>query len=195
MSATEINEIALRLAERVFNQRLIANEYRGAFVEAMIDPYLEPFGWRFVGDGWSGWDFEHAPSRSRLEVKRSAAQQSWPTDKPTRGVFDIAPRKGYYEGGSKYEAVPGRCAQTYVFAWNGFFDPKDDRQPDHVTPQTDHRDPSQWEVYVVPASRLPQEQRTLSLGKVREMRAPVEIKKLGLAVNQVAFSPSGSDVD
>jgi hypothetical protein len=194
MSAHELNEIARRLADRVFDQRLIANEYRGAFVEAMINPHLGPFGWRFVGDGWSGWDFEHSPSGSRLEVKQSAAQQAWPTDRPTQGVFDIAPRKGYYDG-PKYEAVPGRCAQTYVFAWNGFFDPRDDHQPGHVTPQTDHRDPSQWEFYVVPASRLPREQRTLSLGKVRKLTAPVEIEKLGLTVNQVAFSPLGSDVD
>lgn len=72
-----MNEVALRLAARIFDQPLIANEYRSAFVEAMIEPFLGPFGWRYVGDGWSGWDFEHS-SGSRLEVKQSAvADLEW----------------------------------------------------------------------------------------------------------------------
>jgi hypothetical protein len=35
-----MNEIALRLASRIFDQRLIGNQYRSAFIEAMIEPYL-----------------------------------------------------------------------------------------------------------------------------------------------------------
>ena len=63
-----MNEIALRVASRNFDQRLIENQYRSAFVEAMIEPYLTPTGWRYVGDGWNGWDFERSDG-SRLEVK------------------------------------------------------------------------------------------------------------------------------
>ena len=173
-----MNEIALRLAARIFDQPLIANQYRSAFVEAMIEPFLAPCGWRYVGDGWSGWDFEHRDG-SRLEVKQSAAQQTWsaPRKLQTRGAFDIAARTGYfYEGGTKYAAVPGRCAQTYVFAWNPFFGP-----------DTDHRVPDQWEFYVVPATLLPQRQRTISLSKIQKLAGPIRgLSKLGSTVNQIA---------
>jgi hypothetical protein len=82
-----------------------------------------------------------------------------------RGSFDIAPRTGYfYEGGSKYEPVPGRCAQTYVFAWNGF-----------CGEETDHRDPAQWEFYVVPVALLPDGQRTISLSKIKKLAEPVAL--------------------
>ena len=45
-----INEIALRLACRIFDQKLIGNQYRSAFIEAMIEPLLEPRGWRYAGE-------------------------------------------------------------------------------------------------------------------------------------------------
>jgi hypothetical protein len=53
-----MNEIAFRLAQRIFDQPIIQNQYRSAFVEAMIEPYLAGSGWRFLGDNWGGWDFE-----------------------------------------------------------------------------------------------------------------------------------------
>ena len=56
----------------IFDQKLIGNQYRSAFIEAMVEPYLEARGWRYAGDGWSGWDFEHREG-SRLEIKQSAA--------------------------------------------------------------------------------------------------------------------------
>jgi hypothetical protein len=182
---TEINDIALRLAARIFGQRLIANQYRSAFIEAMIEPHLEPFGWRYVGDGWSGWDFEHYGGH-RLEVKQSAAQQTWsaPRRLRTRGAFDIAARTGYYyEGGSKYAAVPGRCAQTYVFAWNGFFD-----SGEHPL-KADHRCPEQWEFYVVPTADLPrQAQKTIGLSAIRKLADPVGLSHLGVKVNALTLS-------
>ena len=192
MGVKDINEIALRLARRVFDQRLIENQFRSAFIEAMIEPYLEPYGWRYVGDGWSGWDFEH-DNGSRLEIKQSAAQQTWSSPRKirTRGAFDIAPRKGYYcEGGSKYAAVAGRCAQTYMFAWNGVYDPE-------IGPtETDHRDPAQWEFYVVATSSLPKkEQRTISLSRVKTLAAPVTLPNLGATTNCVAFPDSEPAVE
>ena len=140
----------------------------------MIEPCLAPHGWRYVGDGWSGWDFEHQDG-GRLELKQSTAQQTWsaPRNLRTRGTFDIAARTGYfYEGGSKYAPVPGRCAQTYVFAWNPFFGPG-----------TDHRHTGQWEFYVVPANRLPDGQRTIGLSKVRKLAFPVRLAELGSTVS------------
>lgn len=172
-----MNEIALRLASRIFDQPLIENSYRSAFIEAMIEPYLAPHGWRFVGDGWDGWDFERTDG-SKLEVKQSAAHQTWSKkskDIPTRGSFDIAARKSSYsEGGSKHNKVPGRNAQTYVFAWNPIYGP-----------ETDHRNPDQWEFYVVPAALLPDGQKTIVLSKIKRLAVPVKLEQLSDATQKV----------
>ena len=155
-----MNEIALRLASRLFDKNLIENQYRSAFIEMMIEPYLVPYGWRFAGDGWSGWDFDRDDGK-RLEVKQSAAHQTWSNARKirTRGAFDIAARTGYFEeGGSRWTAGVGRNADLYVFAWNGTYG--------H---DTDHRNPAQWEFFVVPASALPSTQKTMSLTRVREV--------------------------
>jgi hypothetical protein len=160
------NEIALRLATRLFDQRLIQNQYRSAYVEAMIEPYLQSDGWRYVGDDWRGWDFERGKRlEDRLEVKQSAAHQTWSeTDNVrTRGIFDIAARTGYFSG-SKFTPISGRCAGTYVFAWNPVYGA-----------DTDHRDPDQWEFYVVSAAVLPEGQRTIGMSKIRRLTAPSKI--------------------
>ena len=165
----------------IFDQKLIGNQYRSAFIEAMVEPYLEPRGWRYAGDGWSGWDFEHREG-SRLEIKQSAAQQTWSGARQlvTRGAFDITPRTGYYyEGGTKYEPTPGRCAQTSVFAWNGY-----------EGETADHRDAAQWDFYVVPALSLPEGQRTISLSKIKKLARPVPITGLGDEIDRVRVSPS-----
>ena len=107
---------------------------------------------------------------SRLEVKQSAAHQTWsePRSIQTRGAFDIAARTGYFsEGGSKWEATPGRCAQIYVFAWNPIYGEA-----------TDHRDPGQWEFYVVPATALPEGQKTIALSKIKRISQLVKIGEL-----------------
>jgi hypothetical protein len=174
-----MNETALRLATKLFDCRLIQNQYRSAYIEAMIEPYLAPDGWRYVGDGWSGWDFERGVNvEDRLEVKQSAAQQTWSEARnvATRGAFDIAARTGYYsEGGTKYANIPGRCAGIYVLAWNPVFGA-----------DTDHRDPNQWEFYVVSASMLPEGQRTISLSKIKKLVAAVKIGDLAAQCNHAS---------
>lgn len=138
-------------------------------------PHLARTGWSYAGDGWSGWDFEHV-SGARLEVKQSAALQTWSEPKGirTRGVFDIAARTGYFDqGGSRWTAQPGRCADIYVFAWHG-----------SQGPDTDHRDPSQWEFYVVPTPLLPAGQKTVVLSRIRRLAATVLIEALASAVAQ-----------
>jgi hypothetical protein len=75
---------------RAWLEPLIGNQYRSAFIEAMIEPYLAPHGWTYKGDGWSGWDFERTDG-CRLEVKQSAARQTWPAPRnvQTRGALGI----------------------------------------------------------------------------------------------------------
>src|SRR5580704_15137715 len=95
-----MNEIALRLAMLLFDQQLIQNQYRSAFVEAMLLPYLAPGGWRYTGNDWSGIDFKHDRSGALLELKQGAAWQTWSSRRgkgPSPGNFDIAPRKRLYD--------------------------------------------------------------------------------------------------
>jgi hypothetical protein len=159
-----MNHIALRLAARLFDQPLIQNQYRSAFIEAMIEPYLACHGWRHVGDNWAGWDFEHEFG-TRLELKQSAAWQTWDPLKQAAsgllpkagpGIFDIAPRTGWFDSaGAVWTKQAGRPAHVYVFAWNGTFGSA-----------SDHRKPDQWELFIVPAAALPA-QKTLRLSRLR----------------------------
>jgi hypothetical protein len=168
------------LAARLFDVPIIQNQYRSAFVEAMIAPYLATVGWRYVGDGWNGWDFEHQ-SGDRLELKQSAAQQTWstPDGARTRGAFDIAARSGYFDQvGSRWNAEPGRLAHLYVLAWYGSYGP-----------EADHRDSRQWGFYVVPTSQLPENQRTISLSRLKKIvSAPTFLGALGAKVSEVCAS-------
>ena len=159
-----MNDIALRLAARLFDQPLIQNQYRSAFIEAMIEPCLACHGWRHVGDNWAGWDFEHEIG-TRLELKQSAAWQTWDPLKQAAsgllpkagpGIFDIAPRTGWFDSaGAVWTKQAGRPAHVYVFAWNGTFGSA-----------SDHRKPDQWEFFIVPAAALPA-QKTLRLRRLR----------------------------
>ena len=148
-----MHEIALRLAVRHFDKPIIENSFRSSLVEEMVAPFLALDAWRYVGDGWSGWDFERSDG-ARLEVKQSARHQTWSKLIDVKALsprFDIAPRTGFfYNGGSRWTSSKGRPAHIYVFAWNGSYGEG-----------TDHRDQNQWEFYVVPTSLLPAEQKTL----------------------------------
>jgi hypothetical protein len=161
-----MNDTALRLAALLFDQPLIQNQFRSAFVEAMIEPYLARNGWRYCGANWSGWDFQHELG-TRLELKQSAGWQTWDPPKqaksglppkPGPGIFDIAPRTGWFdEAGAiwtKFPA-PARPAHIYVFAWNG-----------QCGDAADHRDPDQWEFFILPTTALPP-RKTVSLRGLR----------------------------
>ncbi len=158
-----MNEIAARLAARLFDRPLIQNQYRSVFVEAMVEPYLAHGGWRYVGDNWAGWDFEHEIG-TRLELKQSAAWQTWSTERTASqarktaspGTFDIASRIGWFDAaGAVWTKEAGRPAHVYIFAWNGL-----------TGSAADHRNPDQWEFFVVPATALPA-QKTLRLSRLR----------------------------
>lgn len=171
-----MNEIARRLAMRLFDRPVIQNQYRSEFVEEMIAPLLAIDGWRHSGENWSGWDFERSDG-AKLEVKQSSAQQTWTNASAKQSVrrFDIAPRKGYFVGAEWRESA-GRMAQVYVFAWNGF------RYPD-----VDHRSTGQWTFYVVAADDLPEISRSVSLtwlerGAASDLIRKVDVDGLRAAV-------------
>ena len=50
-------------------------------------------------------------------------------------------------------------------------------------PTADHRDPAQWQFYVVPETALPQ-QKSISLAALQRMASAVSCEDLGEAVRQ-----------
>ena len=168
----------------LYDQRIMGNLARPHYVERLIHHILGP-PWELVSHDWAGWDLEN-PQLVRVEVKQSAARQTW-TDlpssggRPTRGMFDIAPRKGYYTRGSgAWVDAPGRNADIYLFAWHPVHDPA----------VADHRIPDQWEVYVVPEHRLPTK-RSISQSELTRDHIPVSMSELPSALSScIAALPS-----
>ena len=84
--------IIKRLEKRVYDQPLINNVERGAYIEHMIELALgEP--WCLTWP-WASWDLQHEETLARIEIKQSAARQPWhrrrPPESPaTRGSFGI----------------------------------------------------------------------------------------------------------
>lgn len=162
-----------RIVDALLGKPLVTNAFRGMLVEAMLAEVLEP-EWRWCSGDWASYDFEHSDGRG-LEVKQSAALQSWHADgaKPSSARFDIAARTGRYEG-SKWIAEPGRAAAIYVFAWHPFAD----------FAIADHREPAQWQFFVVPSWALP-EQKSIGLAGLRALSGAVAIGDVAAAVAAV----------
>lgn len=154
-----VASIQASAANAAFGRRLITNIHRGLIAEAIVASALGA-DWRWCSEDYSSWDFEREDGL-RLEVKQSAARQSWAgdADKPSSCSFDIAARKGRYEG-VRWIDSPGRHAQVYVFAHH----PRCDAA-------ADHRDPDQWQFYVVRADDLPPTKRMGMAGVCKLARA------------------------
>lgn len=149
---------------RPYNEPVMSNIRRADYIEAVVATALRPAGWSRTGP-WASWDFRHVESGCRLELKQSAARQSWGRAGPAR--FDIAPRTGYWdEVSEKWYDDPGRHAHVYVFAWHP--DPKR---------SADQRDPASWFFYVTPERKLPR-QKTIGLSVIDGMAEPCRIDGL-----------------
>lgn len=154
-----------------YQQRVMTNIHRSAYVEAIVTVALVDHGWKRMSP-WSSWDLEHIASRTRLEVKQAAAVQSWGGDRTSPVRFDIASRTGYWDN-DDWVPKPGRPAHIYIFAWHG--------DPGEIA---DQRDPHRWEFYVIAERDLPQ-QKTIGLGVIRrigEMRRGSRLGDLAAAV-------------
>jgi hypothetical protein len=149
-SPDQISVTASRLA---FGEWIIQNNLRAPVVEVIVYYALRP-DWRHCSGDRYGWDFEHKDV-TRLEVKQSALRQTWAaSESKSTSRFDIKERAGYWENGGIWIAQPGRSAHIYVFAYHGISDET-----------VDHREPRQWQSYVVRTSRLPAA-RTIGLSAV-----------------------------
>lgn len=162
------NDIALKAGEAAFGHPLITNIHRGLVVEAIVDVALDS-NWNWCAADYSSWDFEHVEG-IKLEVKQSAARQSWATsDKPSVCSFDIAARTGRWEGAVWVDA-PGRAADIYIFAHHPVADKT-----------ADHRDAAQWHFYIVRTVLLPSTKR-ISLTQVKAIVGLVRFERLSEAV-------------
>lgn len=169
-----IEAVRRHASDAAFGRPLIQNNLRAMVVEAMVDLAL-PEGWRWSSADWAGWDFEHNDG-TRLEVKQSAARQTWAAPRnPGQRRFDAALRQGRWEG-SVWLNEPGRHAHLYLFA-------------DHpITDDTaDHRDPAQWLFYLVAASALPSA-KTVSLNRVALLAAPSRYDELAVFVEKLRLN-------
>lgn len=166
-----VDRIKGKAADTAFGRPLVTNVLRGLVVEAIIADALGD-DWTWCAADYASWDFERSDG-IRLEVKQSAARQSWATAQPSVSSFDIAPRKGRWETG-KWVAEPGRAASIYVFAHHPL-----------VGNEADHRDPAQWVFHPVLAANLPATKR-LSLTATRRLTPPVAHRDLARRVKALA---------
>lgn len=175
-SLPSYNEVISNLTADLFEQPLMLNNFRAIYAEYLVAALLSD-EWKHCGTGWSSWDIEHRSNGKRIEVKQSAARQSWhsPSSRTTYPSFDIAPRTGYWNNDNWVEGE-GRPADIYIFAWHP------------VSDETcDHRCPGQWKFYAVPESNLP-EQKSLSLSKIRRLAREVSSTDLLSEVNRLLYA-------
>jgi hypothetical protein len=178
MSIPLPNEIRTKVSARAFGSSVIQNDFRGILAETIIESALGP-AWRCCSGDWLGWDFEHSDG-TRLEVKQSAARQTWTAPKrPSPPTFDIRSRSGFYVG-SEWHPEVGRHAHIYVFAYNPIADTS-----------ADHLDPRQWVFYPVPADRLPPN-KTIGLARVASLATAAPWKALFAAVEEVRLERDGN---
>lgn len=171
-----------RLVDRVYNQPVIGNVERGAYVECLIELALSELRppWSLTDNTWASWDLWQEESHARIEVKQSAALQTWsaPNDAPSSGAppaFDIAPRNSHNtaDGWISVEP-PQRPADLYVMAWHAETD----------SSIADHRLPDQWRFYVVPEHRLPPGQKRIGLGPLSRLAEACGFDELAEAVER-----------
>ena len=169
------NRIIDKFLER-YNEPLIDNVDRGAYVECMIALALGD-AWRLPKGAWNTYDLEHSATGAWMEVKNSAARQvalpgyDGETAQPS---FSIRSKSLYYKptdaGKGTPLKPPRRTADLYVFAWHPV-----------TGVAADHRRADQWRFYVAPEVDLP-DQKTIGLKRVERLAQAVTYDELAGAV-------------
>ena len=142
-----------------YERKIMDNVERGAYVECMIAEHLGPnwvLAWEMEFD-WASWDLQHTPTGARVEIKSSACRQPWHTatkSKATSPRFSVKWPDKYWDG-VQYVRIPEGepIIDLFIFAWHG----------QRVKGIADHRNPDQWEYYVVHTEHLPQRRKSVGL--------------------------------
>ena len=189
MSNPQHEDILKELLCQFYDRQLINNVYRGHYAECMIRLALREsiYGpWQLSYD-WSPWDLESEDGRVRIQVKQSAARQTWTDDSnfisSNKPVFGIEPKKGYYASdGTEWIELdcPRRMANIYIFAWHPESDP-------YIA---DHRRTEQWRFLVAPEPDLPPGQKTIGLNPLRKYATEVGYNQLAETIDHVVSSLS-----
>jgi hypothetical protein len=169
-----IPPIVDRLVHRWFGQPIIRNDLRGELVEEIVATALEP-DWQSCSTDWGPCDLIRPADGLRIQVKQSAALQSWTKpDGPTpRPCFSIASKTGRYDGAT-WIPGSGRNAEIFIFAWH-----------DRTDERADHRDAEQWQFFVVSERDLP-DQKSIGLSTLRRHAEPVLFGAIAHQVSVVA---------
>lgn len=175
-------DVIARLTARLYASPILRNDIRGEVVEEIVAMALEP-EWMLCSGDWASCDLRHSASGLRIQVKQSAARQSWHKDKcpPPKPRFSISEKKGRYEEGDRWIEDRSRNADIFLFAWHPISDAF-----------ADHRDPTQWEFYVMAEAALPR-QSSISLAGIRRIALPVRFAELPEAVALIADQSAGPD--
>ncbi len=167
------DELAQLVGERLFGKPTVQNNFRGELVETIVALALGD-EWLHCAADWAGWDFQSAQGL-RLQVRQSAAKQTWISTKAMRPSYSIKAAAGYWEG-PLWHARPGRQTDIYVFAWHPL-----------TTEDADHRDIGQWRFWVVAERDLPPKQKSISLKTLeRKFGSGVSFHELARAVTTAA---------
>lgn len=140
-----------RLVEEFLAKRLIDNNLRGYWCEAMVAEALGP-ACKIVSDGWHAWDLQigpdeaELPDRVRIQVKNSARIQPWnlATGKLSDSTFHLTYRRRPFYFERDYPRVPceefGFMCDVFILCHHPLENPD----------VADHLDPDQWDFFILP---------------------------------------------
>lgn len=166
-------QIVESLTMRLFGRPIVQNNVRGEVVETMLSFALDAT-WSQCGADWAGWDFQ-SKDGLRLQVRQSAAKQTWSAVKRIRPTFSIKSVAGYWQG-PRWHPSPGRQAEIFIFAWHPV-----------TTAEAEHRDAHQWRFWVIAERDLPPKQKSLSLPTLqRGWGIGLSFHEVGTAVSTLA---------
>lgn len=157
---------------------LVDNTTRGALAEFIVARAIDA-STTGVRDPWATFDLK-TPEGIKIEVKSSSYVQSWTQSGPSRISFGIAPSYAWNAEIGDYEGKPKRHADVYVFALLAHRDQS----------EIDPMNLDQWEFYVLPTAKLDkhfENQKTVTLGKLKELVSPVNFDELRAAVSQATY--------
>ena len=171
----EPEHLRFSLADRLFGKNVVQNNLRSEVVEEVLT-YVLDNRWHHSAGDWNSWDFEHI-NGCKLEVKQSAARQTWGIKQGAKPSFDIAFRKGFWKGDVWYEHKHSkRNSDIYVFAWHSVIDDV-----------CNHFDAWQWIFFVILEKDLPR-QKTIRLSKIEKLTEGVGVDEVAARIEYAKTS-------